>query len=223
MKQFFSFLLFFFLFACQSDETKPLPGTATNKAQEPDIFSIIKDGDLVLRSDDDLVGLSLRNMNDSDKTYSHSGLVFKEGDRWYVYHMMAGEENPSLYMRRDSLESFIDPERKSGFGVYRYQLADSQTNHLHQLLQQQFAAHLKFDTAFDLLDHSSMYCTEMIAYNLATVSNQQIQIPTTYKERFIFKATAGGRKRKQNLTYIALDNLYLNEHCRFILSKRYHP
>jgi hypothetical protein len=223
MRQFFPFLFCFFLLACGNREADPSSKNIEPEQQEPQFHLLIKDGDLVLRADDDLIGLSLRNMNDSDKTYSHSGLLFKEADKRYVYHMMAGEENPSKYMIRDSLENLIDHEKKSCFGIYRYQLKDSQTTHLHQLVQEQYAARLMFDTAFDLKDHSTMYCTEMIACDLAEISDQQIQIPTTHKDRFVFKATASGRKRKQNLTYIAIDNLYLNEHCRFILSKRYHP
>jgi hypothetical protein len=223
MKLFYLFLFCLILVACNNQVTTDDSNISSPEPQEENIYQYIKDGDLVLRSDDDLVGLTLRNMNDSDKTYSHSGLLFKENNAWYVYHMMAGEENPSLKMRRDSLHHFIDPANKAGFAIYRYRLTDNETTDLHQLLQQQFAQPLLFDTAFDLKDHSKMYCTEMIAHNLAQVSQQRIRVPTTYKRQFTFKANTRGRSGKRNLTYIAVDNLYLNEHCRFITSKRYHP
>jgi len=209
-----------------------LVGCDTYKLPEPKIITAqptdreealhyLKNGDLLLRSDEDIVGLSLRNMNDSDKTYSHSGLAFYEDSSWYVYHMMAGGENPSMEMRRDSLAIFINRERKSGYGIYRYKLDGQETEALHQMVRNQFRAKLKFDSAFDLADNKTMYCSEMISNNLRAVTKGRIQLSTTRKSNFSFKAKDGGRQPKRDVEYIAIDNLYLNRWCMLVFSKQY--
>jgi hypothetical protein len=181
----------------------------------------LKNGDLVVRSDEDIVGLSLRNMNDSDKSYSHSGLAFYEDSGWYVYNMMAGEENPSMEMRRDTLSFFIDRKRKSGYGIYRYKLNALAIDSLHELVKTQYTAKLKFDSSFNLREDETMYCSEMIGKDLKAISGSAIIIPTTRKTNFSFKAKDGGRQPKRDVEYIAIDNLYLNAWCKLVFKKRY--
>ena len=182
------------------------------------VQSYLQNGDLILRSDDDLIGLTLRNMNDSDKTFSHSGMAFKNGNNWMVYHTISGLENPSGFMRCDNFDTFVNPNAKAGFAIYRYNLSATEIENLHQLFQQQYQQHLMFDTAFNLTENNAMYCTELIANNLKVSSKNRIEISPTFKKELRVKAIGSFNGLQKNISYFAIDNLYLNPWCRKIYS-----
>ena len=217
-----TWLLLCSLEACNTNSASTTPvNAALNLSDSVEACLYLKNGDLVVRSDEDIVGISLRNMNDSDKSYSHSGLAFFEDSAWYIYNMMAGEENPSMEMRRDPLSFFIDKKRKSGYGIYRYKLEPAMIDSMHTLVKHQYSSKLKFDSSFNLNDDETMYCSEMISKDLLHASESKIIIPTTKKANFSFKAKDGGRQPKRNVEYIAIDNLYLNGWCMLVFRKQY--
>jgi hypothetical protein len=105
--------------------------------------SRLKDGDMVLRTDDDYVSSTLRNMSQYDNTFSHCGLAFKEDGDWYVYNNMAGAENIKEQMMRIKYDSFVSPREKSAYGIYRHAMSDSEIVKLHTITKNYFAQGLK--------------------------------------------------------------------------------
>jgi hypothetical protein len=183
----------------------------------------LKDGTLVTRSDDDFESLTLQNFSKRERAYSHSGIVFKEDSMYVVYHCMAGKENLAGTMRRDPFDSFVNPSQKTGFGIFHYQLSDSETVHFHQLIQQNFIAKTPFDNTFNLLSDDSLYCSEMIYKNLKTASNGRIILPTSVIQNFKPKIM-GYQFNKvffKQFKYIGLDDLYLNPFCKEITRVKY--
>lgn len=215
-------LCFILLQACggqpeQAAVNDPIPQVIADSSEA---FSYLENGDLITRTGQDIVSLSLRNMNDSDKTFSHSGFVFYEDSCWYVYHMIAGADNPSMEMRRDKFSFFTDRKEQAGYGIYRYQLSPLMVDSLHALIRQQYTNKLKFDTTFNLKDDATMYCSEMISKDISRVSGDSIIIPTTKKKSFFLKGKQGPQP-KRDVEYVAIDNLYLNKWCMLIFRKEY--
>lgn len=178
----------------------------------------IKNGDLITRSDDDFESLSLQNFSKRDRTYSHSGITFFEDCNWYVYHCMAGPENPGAAIKRESFDSFVNPLRKTGFGIFRYSLSADEITNFHDLYKNYFINKLPFDKSFNLKNDDSMYCSEVIFKSLKKVTGNRIILPTSVIENFkpkIARLYARNALLKK-FEYVGLDDLYLNSFCKEI-------
>ena len=192
----------------------------TNRMSNADIWSFInvnknkiKDGDLVERSDDDLVSESLRGMSQTDKTYSHSGIAFVEDGNVYVYNNMAGAENKNEQMMREPFDSFVSPSRKDGFGIFRYQLSDEERVKIHDIIKDLFDKKLLFDKSFDLKTDDKQYCSEMIYKALKKATNNRVILPTSKVQNFKLRDPKYKGIILKEFEYVALDNLFLNPYC----------
>jgi Permuted papain-like amidase enzyme, YaeF/YiiX, C92 family len=184
---------------------------------------LIREGDLLTRSDDDFESLSLQNFSKRDRTYSHSGIVFKEDGAWFVYHAMAGAENPGASIKREPFDSFVNPLKKTGFGVFRYQLSSMEINTLHTLYKKYYAEKLPFDKSFNLKTDDSMYCSEIIYKSLKKVTGNRVILPTSYFTNFKPKTTNPHFKNAffKKFEYVGLDDLYLNSFCKKIFAVQF--
>ena len=184
---------------------------------------LLQDGDLVMRSDNDFESLTLQNFSDSDRTYSHAGIAFTENGQFMVYHSMTGSENPSGLVRRDPFDSFVSPERKTGFGIFRYQVSVDEKEKLHTVMKENIRKKIPFDVTFSLRTDDSLYCSEMIYKALKTCTGGRVVLPTSTLKNFQPKIL--GYKYKnvflKRYDYISLDNLYLNPFCKEIIRVTY--
>jgi hypothetical protein len=209
--------------------TNNTEGTAKKLIDDTTVASIkkasklLQDGDLVMRSDNDFESLTLQNFSDSDRTYSHSGIAFKEGENFIVYHAMTGIENPSGLCRKDPFDSFVSPLQKTGFGIFRYQLSETEKEKFHAIVKENIAKKIPFDLTFNLKTNDSLYCSEMIYKGLKLCSNGRIVLPNSVLNNFTPKIL--GYKYNQaffkKFEYISLDNLYLNPFCKEITRVKY--
>lgn len=178
----------------------------------------LQDGDMVTRSDDDFESATLQNFSNTDRSYSHSGIAFKEGDDFYIYHAITGAENPSGKYRRDIFDSFVNPLRKTGFGIFRYQLNEKEKDEFHNIMQTNFKNAVPFDLTFDLNSNDSLYCSEMIYKALKKCTHNRILLPTS--KLYNFKPKIFGFQYRKLLLkefeYVSIDNLYLNSFCKEI-------
>lgn len=185
--------------------------------------SLLQDGDLVMRSDNDFESLTLQNFSDSDRTYSHSGIAFKEEGTFVIYHSMTGSENPSGLCRKDPFDSFVSPARKTGFGIFRYQLSDKEKENFHTAMKSNVAAKIPFDLTFNLKTDDSLYCSEMIYKALKKATSNRVQLPNSTLTNFQPKIFGFKYKNVflKKYDYISLDNLYLNPFCKEIIRVTY--
>lgn len=222
------------LLACNYTNNKSLPDISTKVTKEYnekfkqalDSISIakkmIQNGDLICRTGFDFVSQSLQNFNTVDKTYSHSGLAFMEDGKIMVYHAIGGvDENPSENFKKEPLDSFVNPKRKVGFGIYRYQISSVEIDCLHEQFKTLEQQQIKFDKYFNLKDDDKQYCSEAIAKALKKCTNNKVIIPTTIKENFKVKNKGYEHLKGKRFEYIALDNLYLNAYCTLIKQIKY--
>lgn len=184
---------------------------------------ITADGELITRSDDDFESLVLMNFSKRDKSYSHAGIIFKEDSNTYVYHSMTGIENPEGCCRRDLYDSFVNPVKKTGFGLFKYNLSPKEINLLHAYYKKQYAAKTPFDIFFNLKSNDSLYCSELIYKGLLLATNGRVKLPISTINNFKPKIM-GYRYNNaffKKFDFIGIDDLYLNPFCKEIKRVKY--
>ena len=169
-----------------------------NRQMIDSAITLLKNGDLVVRTGSDVTSYMLRQMNMQDKTYSHCGLVQVEDGYPFVYHSIGGEDNPDEVLRRDSASFFFSPRHNSGFGIMRYPLDAEKLTRLSGIVSGYYRQHKKFDMDFDLGTDDRFYCAEFV-YKVInqTMADSNYLKPVTFK----------------GFKFVAVDNLFRNEHA----------
>ena len=200
------------LWSCENSVAKPTAVMSINGTQErssnpwnkkeiDSCLPLLKTGDLVLRTGIDVSSMIFSRMNQTDKTYSHCGLVVVEDGYPFVYHSIGGEDNPDACLRRDSASYFFSPKTNFGFGIARYDMSVGQIESLKNVVGHFYREKRKFDLDFDLKTDDKLYCAEFVykAIDMATKD-------TTYIKAISFL----GR------SYVGVDNLFINPHAHMI-------
>ena len=221
--QSFILLSTLFLFSCENVNDKNVATLNARAQKEKHLWTeihkqklLIKNGDLITRAGTDAISASLRNFNKKDKSYSHSGIALLENGEVFVYHTLAGEENPTDKMIREPFDSFCNPHNKLGVGFFRYDISDNEIKAFDSSFKTYYKQELKFDKVFDLKDDSTMYCAEIIYKCLKRITSGRVILPTTKAQNVVIKNPAFRNKRYKEIEYVAVDNLYLNPFCREI-------
>ena len=183
----------------------------------------IREGDLVLRCGNDFISESLSDFSQKEKLYSHSGMALMDNGTMYIYSNMAGDINPDEIMRRDVVDSFITPVHNVAVGIYRYDITTTELEKLKTIIYTHYINKLQFDMNFDLTTDDKMYCAEMIAKSVEKATGKRIifskslitpGLKEKYLKKLLEKKVIPSAKVADQRDYLALDNLYLNPHCR---------
>jgi hypothetical protein len=179
---------------------------AYNRHLVDSAIHLLKTGDLVLRTGADVTSYIFTQFNQTDKTYSHCGLVIVENGYPFIYHSIGGEDNPDEKLRRDSASFWFSPANNLGFGIARFSFNSSQMAALQGIVYQYFKEQRRFDMDFDLSTNDRLYCAEFVYKAL----NQAVKDST-----FIRPVSKLGK------TFVAVDNLFLNGHAQLVCQVRF--
>lgn len=168
--------------------------------------ALLKTGDLALRIGADATSHMLRNMNQSNKTFSHCGIVVVEGGKPYIYHSIGGEDNPDAKIRRDPPAVFFSAATNTGLGIVRLDLPPATIARMVDTAVRYWTEARSFDMDFDLETDDQLYCAEYVSKTVQRAANDP---------HFFNTSSLGGFK------YVAVDNLYENPHATTICSIRY--
>lgn len=158
----------------------------------------VRSADLILRTGKDYASQLIKNISVHDKTYSHAGIASWENDTLFVYHAIGGEWNPDQKIRRDVFELFCNPYENRGFGIYRYQISNTQQKSIINYIQDFYHRNITFDMQFDLGTDNKMYCTELVYKTIKRATSDSVNLLTT---------------TQNNRTFVAVDNLFINPFC----------
>jgi hypothetical protein len=158
----------------------------------------VRSADLILRTGKDYTSRLIKNISIHDKTYSHAGIASWENDTLFVYHAIGGEWNPDQKIRRDVFELFCNPYENRGFGIYRYQISNTQQKSIINYIQDFYHSKITFDMQFDLGTDNKMYCTELVYKTIKRATSDSVNLLTT---------------TQNNRTFVAVDNLFMNPFC----------
>ena len=179
---------------------------------------LLKEGDLIVRLNQDPLSQFIKNFNRHDKRYSHAGIVLFENGHPYVYHMVTGDENPGGKLKKDSFSHFCNPEKNFAYGIYRYNINSIEVKQLKQKLHEWQKKELRFDSSFDSQTDATMYCSEMVKKAITSATKGRIKIESTgitQRESIILASylhlTVSNLK---NFQLVAIENLYLNLNCQ---------
>ena len=172
-----------------------------NKHAVDSAISLLKSGNIVLRTGNSAISQMLAHMNQKDKTWSHCGIVMVENGYPFVYHAIGGEDNPDERLRRDSARWFFSPLNNDGIAVVSYDINNVAIEALKSIVEQYYKARPKFDLKFDLATDDALYCSEFVYKSL---------LKATSDTSFISLSHSMGR------TYIGIDDLFMNGHARFV-------
>ena len=224
--------LAFIAFACSDNgdsisDKKPAHLSDSLLKERWKVINIMNDsileGDLVLRCGNDFISESLSDFSQNEKLYSHSGIAIMDNGTMYIYSNMAGDINPDEIMRRDVVDSFITPVHNIAVGIYRYDLTTPELEKLKNIVHRHYINKLQFDMNFDLTTDDKMYCAEMIAKSVEQATGKRIvfskslitpALKEKYLKKLLEKKVIPSAKVADQRDYLALDNLYLNPHCR---------
>jgi hypothetical protein len=182
--------------------------------------SRLKEGDLVVRMNRDPSSRFIKYFNHKDKNYSHAGIVLFEHGYPYVYHIINGEENPDQKLRMDSLRNFCSPRKNVAYGIYRYDMSDSEIGKLKVLVHEWYTKGVLFDSLFSLQSDDRMYCSELISKAVAGATDKRIQIESIQlnpmEASFLTAYSHLPISYTNHLPIIPIDALYVNSFCRLI-------
>jgi hypothetical protein len=130
-------------------------------------------GDLLVRLSEDLISYQVKAINETDKSYSHAGVIVALNGRKYVAHI--SPENPGYdTIQYIPIDSFINPAKNLTCALYRYELSQKERDSLQQFIVRLKAENVRFDHVYDLYSDSLMYCSEMISKALRAVKKKRI-------------------------------------------------
>jgi len=167
---------------------------------------LVKDGDLVLRTGADATSYMLRQMNKTNRTYSHCGIVMIEDGYPFVYHSIGGEDNPDARLRRDSIAFFFSPVSNERFGIARLDMTAPQITRLHDVVRRYYKQAIPFDMNFDIFTDDKFYCAEFVYKSIKEATADTAYFPIT---------------RIAKKIYVGVDNLYEQRHAKIICDVRF--
>jgi len=178
-------------------------------------------GDLIVRLNDDLISEQVKQLNETDKTYSHAGLIVERNGEKFVCHIMPDLDGADT-IQLTPIDSFIDPTKNIKCALYRYSLMPIEKDSLQASLLQYKNDDVRFDKVYNLKSNNFLYCSEMIAKSLDKVTNGRIQIkdikvPEKMKRMLIryFRQYSNAKQMVEG-SFITIDNLYLIPSCSLV-------
>ena len=172
----------------------------------PAFAAAVQTGDLVARLGSDITSDMLRQMNQTDKTFSHCGIASIENDTVFIYHAIGGEFNPNQRIKREPLFSYGHSTENKGLGLFRLEVTEAARQAVAKLARQYYLAGIPFDMAFDYASEDRFYCAEYVAKCVSR----------GVADSSWLHFSAAGRFR-----YVAIDNLLLTPMARSLTKKMY--
>jgi hypothetical protein len=156
--------------------------------------NLLKPGDVVFRHGSDAISDMFCNMNQTDKSFSHLGIVLQHNDSLLVYHSIGGEDNPDEKIRVETFKNFVTPKYNSALGYMRLPLTSTEIIALDSIVKLWHAQQRTFDMKFNLESDEKLYCAEFVykAFRIAKKDN-----------------TLFSTSKAKNLIYVAPDNILL--------------
>lgn len=170
-------LLLLALPACKKSSVSPV--------QERFVHVSFQEGDLVFRRGSGLASRAVLTA-DTHGSYSHVGIVVKEGSAWMVVHITPGEapKGEKDSVKSESLAEFFKASRAVSGAVMRFTGDPLLSKRAAMEAVNVCRRKILFDHAYDLNDTTAMYCTELIRFvylkagiDLTNGQTERVHIP----------------------------------------------
>lgn len=160
----------------------------------PESMKKIETGDLILRLGSDMTSEMFRQMNKTDKSFSHCGIASIENDSVFVYHAIGGEFNPDQKIKREPIFSFGHAADNRSLAIFRPAKTLNERKQIANHARTLFIREIPFDMQFDYQTDDRLYCAEFVSKCISR---------SLHDSSWLTFSTAG------KLRYVAVDNLFL--------------
>lgn len=200
-----------------------------NANERKTALKMIQKGDLILRLGNDVVSQLLADLNPTDRSYSHCGIVTYINSVPHIYNINPKSSKTAQddTIRLERVDSFISNQYNKAFAIYRFNITPQATDSILQAIQYYQSLKPHFDIRFNYADDSNMYCSELVAKAIRKANITTINIPNAYMEE---SKVIGVRRYFQLMNeqvdlrkypIITLDNLYLHGNATKVYSAKY--
>src|SRR5688500_16018532 len=86
---------------------------------------IAQDGDMVTRMNDNIISFHVKNLNHTDKTFSHAGIIVTRDGQKMVCNIDANDKGKDT-VRYEPIDSFLNPKDNYICGLFRFKLTDTE-------------------------------------------------------------------------------------------------
>lgn len=200
----------------------PLSPEEEAKAKVDSLKAKAEEGDLVVRLTDDVVSDVIKNMNDSDKAFSHAGIIVIRDNQKMVCNITPDDKDSTKAdtIRYEPLDSFINPQYHLTAGLFRYELTPAEKQLFLLTLDSFKRLRPRFDEEYNYATDDRMYCSEMIAKALYKATNgsmecKQMVLPESMVKLFklYYRRYNYSEDRIRATHYVPIDNLYRMPGC----------
>lgn len=150
------------------------------------VKKLVEPGDIITRTGNDFTSQSLKTLNRKDKTFSHCGIANIENDSLIIYHAIGGEWNPDQKIKRESFETFTNPDENNLMGIFRLNLLKNEKEKVVKTVKHFFGSNILFDMEFDLKTDDKMYCVELVYKTLIIATAHKIAFNHSFINNFEF-------------------------------------
>lgn len=144
---------FFVLLSCTKTPKEPI--------QELDIPVVLHSGDLIVRKGTGYFSDIFRRMASRDKRFSHIGIISRERDSVFVYHIEADEFTGEGVALREWMSLFLHQSTDHAFYANAMDTVAKQA--MLAKAKAFFEAKVVFDLNFNATDDGKLYCSELVA------------------------------------------------------------
>ncbi|MEP6927349.1 MAG: YiiX/YebB-like N1pC/P60 family cysteine hydrolase [Ginsengibacter sp.] len=181
------------------------------------------DGDLIVRMNDNMISYRVQSLNETDKSFSHSGIIIIRNNIKMVCNIEP-EEKGADTVRFEPIDSFINPKQNLACGLFRYDLSDSEKPAFLNQLENYHTNKIHFDMRYDLNTDDYIYCSEMIYKSLRQATHNRISIKLSQMPqrmiplmKLFLKKYKLTEREIQERKFVTIDNLYLIKECKEIM------
>jgi hypothetical protein len=229
MKQYIVSILFFWVLigiSCKNEQNNPTKKLTSESILQSNIDSLKRTatkGDLIVRLNDDLISEQVKLLNETDKSYSHAGIIIEQNGQKYVCHIMPDLPGADT-IQLTPIDSFINPLKNIKCALFRYKISANEKDSLQAILLNYKQKDTRFDRVYNLKSDDALYCSEMISKSLskATTNNirfRDIKVPQKMARmlEMYFKKYKNAKQMVAEGTFITIDNLYLIDQCQELM------
>lgn len=149
-----AFILITLAFGCSRSVPKEIPLLAAT----------FESGDLIFRKGNGFFSQYFADAGSRQKRYSHVGILFRQGDSVFVYHIEADEFSGKGNMKKEPLKTFLQDIKV--FKVRNLAVGHEIRKTIIRKADSLLEKKVGFDMDFDYTTHDKFYCTELVAYIL---------------------------------------------------------
>lgn len=137
---------------------------------------VFQNGDLLFRRGNGFFSPYFAHFASKEKEFSHVGILCRNGDSIFVYHIEADELTGEGNVRKEPLNIFLKDVKH--FDVRQLNLTFDDRIAVIHTIDSLYQKQVPFDIDFDLNTHNTFYCTELVAYVLNSALNKHVVVPT---------------------------------------------